>query len=151
MSNFMGILMSACRDLSQDQEVALLLSGGIDSISVGVALEAAGKKVHAYTLELDGYTSGDMRGAQLVAHHMGWPLGIISVPSCHVSNDFIRLAVKHGCSRKVQFECSYRRLVVNTASAEKEYRTNRFLSPTQTLYSAGSLACPSISSSSPTR
>lgn len=120
MSDFMSILTSACRDLSQDQEVALLLSGGIDSISVGVALEAAGRKVHAYTLELDGYPSGDMRGAQLVAHHMGWPLSIISVPTCDISNDFIRLAVKHNCSRKVQFECSYPLMYAFPAIKEAE-------------------------------
>jgi DNA-cytosine methyltransferase len=120
VTELMSILTDACRKLSQHQDVALLLSGGLDSISVGVALEASGKNVHAYTIELDCYPSGDLRAAQLVAHRMGWPLSIISVPTSHISNDFMRLAVKHGCRRKVQFECSFPLMYAFKAIKETE-------------------------------
>lgn len=107
MTGLMALLAAACQDLTSDTEVGLLLSGGIDSISVGMGLEAAGKSIHAYTIELEGYPSGDLHGAQLVAHYMGWPLEIISVPTEGIADDFIRLAAQHSCKRKVQFECTF--------------------------------------------
>lgn len=120
MSDFMNLLTDACRELSKNQDVALLLSGGIDSSSVGVALEAAGKNVHAYTIELEGFPSGDLRAAQLIAHHMGWPLSIISVPTSDLPKDFMRLAVNHACRRKVQFECSFPLMYAFPAIKETE-------------------------------
>jgi DNA-cytosine methyltransferase len=120
MTDLMTILTSACRDLSQDKGIALLLSGGIDSISVGLALQAAGKNVHAYTMQLEGCSSGDLRTAQLVAHQMGWRHSVISVPTAHIADDFIRLAVEHACHRKVQFECSFPLMYAFPAIEETE-------------------------------
>ena len=40
-----------------DSEVAVLLSGGVDSVSVGLAAESADKKVHAYSFYLNGSPS----------------------------------------------------------------------------------------------
>ena len=38
-----------------DDKVAVLLSGGVDSISVGLAAHHAGKKVHAYSFQLGNH------------------------------------------------------------------------------------------------
>lgn len=107
MTDLMAILTKACGTPSQNDRAALLLSSGLDSISVGMAVQAAGMSVQAYTIELDGYPAAELRGAELISHYMGWPLKVISVPVAHIADDFIRLAVAHSCKRKVQFECSF--------------------------------------------
>lgn len=40
-------------------KVAVLLSGGVDSISVAIAAQDAGKTVHAYSFYLEGQPSYD--------------------------------------------------------------------------------------------
>ena len=44
---------------SKNDEVAVLLSGGVDSLSVAFAAHELGKKVHAYSFHLDTGTSYD--------------------------------------------------------------------------------------------
>ena len=43
------LLINHIRDNVPDSRVAVLLSGGVDSISVGLAAQRAGKEVHAYS------------------------------------------------------------------------------------------------------
>ncbi|OUW61810.1 MAG: hypothetical protein CBD63_00535, partial [Candidatus Pelagibacter sp. TMED203] len=50
-----------------DKDCALLLSGGVDSISVGFCAERLGKKVHAYSFRLDTNPSYDFLKAKEVA------------------------------------------------------------------------------------
>ena len=47
-----------------DNKVAILLSGGLDSISVGLAASNAGKTVHAYSFHLDTHKSYDFLKAE---------------------------------------------------------------------------------------
>jgi asparagine synthetase B (glutamine-hydrolysing) len=49
MSELVSLLCSAVQARSHDDVVALLLSGGVDSTSVGIALQKVGKTVRAYT------------------------------------------------------------------------------------------------------
>ena len=47
-----------CEDISNsvpDNDVAVLLSGGVDSISVALAAEKLGKNIHTYSFYLDNY------------------------------------------------------------------------------------------------
>ena len=107
MSELLQLLVGAVTVKSRNKTVALLLSGGLDSLSVGLALEKAGKVVRAYTYHLENYPSKDLKKAIAIAGHFGWPLTVITVPTTDVADDFLRLAVEQGCRKKVQFEVTF--------------------------------------------
>jgi site-specific DNA-cytosine methylase len=120
MSELLTLLCSAVRARSRDDAVALLLSGGVDSTSVGIALQKAGKIVRAYTYRLRGYESSDLKKAIAIARHFGWHLTIITVPTADVARDFMRLAVEHRCRKKTQFENTFPLLYMLPRIAEAE-------------------------------
>jgi DNA-cytosine methyltransferase len=123
MSALLTLLCDAVRAESRDDAVALLLSGGLDSTSVGIALQKVGKVVRAYTYRLEGYPSKDLKKAIAIARHFGWHLTIITVPTADVAHDFIRLAVEHRCRKKTQFENTFPLLYVLPRIAEAEVWT----------------------------
>jgi len=123
MSELLELLCDAVRTRSSDDDVALLLSGGLDSTSVGIALQKAGKKVHAYTFRLQGYPSRDLDKARRIASNFGWPLTIITVPTADMAHDFVRLAIEHRCHKKTQFENTFPMLYVLPRIAETEVWT----------------------------
>ena len=123
MSDLLSLLCSAVAARSRDDAVALLLSGGLDSTSVGIAMQKAGKTVRAYTYRLQGYPSSDLKKAIAIARHFGWPLTIITVPTADVARDFVRLAVEHRCRKKTQFENTFPMLYVLPRIAEAEVWT----------------------------
>ncbi len=123
MSELLRLLSDAVATQSRDKTVALLLSGGLDSVSVGLTLEKAGKIVHAYTFHLDGYPSKDLKKATAIAGHLGWPLAVITVPTAAVANDFLRLAIEQGCRKKTQFEVTFPLLYVFPQIDETEIWT----------------------------
>jgi DNA-cytosine methyltransferase len=123
MSELLPLLCSAVRARSRDDAVALLLSGGIDSTSVGIALQKAGKTVRAYTYRLQGYESSDLKKAIAIARHFGWHLTIITVPTADAIRDFMRLAVEHRCRKKTQLEVTFPMLYVLPRIAETEVWT----------------------------
>jgi asparagine synthetase B (glutamine-hydrolysing) len=71
MSELVQLLADAVKAQSHDHVVALLLSGGIDSTSVGIALRKAGRTIRAYTYRLRGYPSDDLDKAVAIARHFG--------------------------------------------------------------------------------
>lgn len=87
----------------EQHEVALLLSGGVDSISVGLAAENAGKKVTAYTFQLEGNPSYDFTKSQEICSITGWDFVPVDVPVDNLKTDWHRL-VEHGCRKKTHFE-----------------------------------------------
>jgi len=89
-----------------DKEVALLLSGGVDSISVGFAAERLGKKIHAYSFRLDTEPSYDYSMAKVIAQMRDWKFTGIVINTKMLLNDFYSL-VSLGCKKKTQFECTY--------------------------------------------
>src|SRR5262245_57215256 len=118
MSELLHLLAGAVRAQSRDDAVALLLSGGIDSTSIGIALQNAGKTVRAYTYRLRGYPSRDIEKTIKIANHFGWHLTVVEVPTANVANDFVRLAVEHRCRKKTQFENAYPLLYVLSSITE---------------------------------
>jgi DNA-cytosine methyltransferase len=120
MSELLSLLCGAVGARSSDQAVALLLSGGIDSTSVGIALQNVGKTVRAYTYRLRGYESSDLTKAIAIARHFGWHLTIITVPTADVARDFMRLAVEQRCRKKTQFENTFPLLYMLPRIAEAE-------------------------------
>jgi Asparagine synthase len=123
MSELLSLLCSAVEKGSDDDTVALLLSGGIDSTSVGIALQKSGKAIRAYTYRLQDYKSRDLDKAVAIARHFGWPLSIIEVPTADLARDFMRLAVEHRCRKKTQFENTFPMLYVLPRIAEAEVWT----------------------------
>jgi asparagine synthetase B (glutamine-hydrolysing) len=108
---------------SESDTASLLLSGGLDSLTTGIALSACGKSVQAYFYELQGYPSTERRRVEMVARRLNWPLTIITVPTNNLRADFIRLAVTHGCNRKVHFEVCFPYLYVFPVIAGDELWT----------------------------
>lgn len=86
-----------------DDKVAVLLSGGVDSISVGLAAHHAGKEVHAYSFQLGNQTSYDFAKAAEVSYKMKWEFTPVVVPIENLVSDWYRL-VELGCRKKTHFE-----------------------------------------------
>jgi hypothetical protein len=105
--NLREILRAEVHARSSASAVALLLSGGLDSLVVGITCQEVGKSVTAYTYELDGIPSTERPAAEAVARHMGWPLRIVRVPTAGLKWAFLRLAIELACSKKTQFEVTY--------------------------------------------
>ena len=61
---------------TSDKEVAVLLSGGVDSLSVAFAANRLGKKITAYTFHLEDNPSYDAIKAAEVAKLFGWDCNI---------------------------------------------------------------------------
>jgi DNA-cytosine methyltransferase len=105
--NIRKILCTEILSQSACLKVGLLLSGGLDSFITGLVCHEIGKKVVAYTYELDGIPSAERPIAEALARHMGWPLRIVRVPTASLRSAFLRLAIEHRCSKKTQFEVTY--------------------------------------------
>jgi len=100
------LLIDAVSESVTLPESALLLSGGVDSISVGLAAHHTGKKVHAYSFHLDTHESYDYKKAREVCEYMKWDFTEVVVPTTNVVEDFKTL-VNMGCSKKTHFECVF--------------------------------------------
>jgi asparagine synthetase B (glutamine-hydrolysing) len=100
------ILINEVEKSIPEKEVALLLSGGVDSISVGFAAERLDKKIHAYSFRLDNKSSYDYNKAKDIAQMRGWKFTGITIDTSKLINDFHAL-VDLGCKKKTQFECTY--------------------------------------------
>jgi asparagine synthetase B (glutamine-hydrolysing) len=101
------ILMNEISKVS-DNEVALMLSSGIDSNCLMFALLEAGKSVHAYTFCLDDRVSTDALLARRNAETFGVKFTLISLPTNPeiLMNDLICLA-RIGARSKTDFECGF--------------------------------------------
>ena len=112
------LLIDAVSESVTLPESALLLSGGVDSISVGLAAHHTGKKVHAYSFHLDTHESYDYKKAREVCEYMKWDFTEVVVPTTNVVEDFKTL-VNMGCSKKTHFECVFPFLYVYPKITEK--------------------------------
>ena len=106
------------KDNVLDEEVGLLLSGGLDSISVGISAELVGKKVNAYSFYLKGVPSYDFAMAANIASQRGWNFVPVVVPRTNLVDDWYKL-VKHGCRKKTHFETVFPFLYVYPEITEK--------------------------------
>jgi len=94
------------RDTQGEEKVALLMSGGVDSTSLGFASHELGKKVACYTFQMGELKSSDSAAAQKIAEEMGWEFNLVKVPVDNLEDDAIKLAAVLGCRKKTQFECT---------------------------------------------
>jgi DNA-cytosine methyltransferase len=123
MSSLLSLMKESISRQSGENKVALLLSAGRDSITTGIACQEAGKIIHAYTYELEGYHSHERERVESIARHFGWELTVVSVPTRDLAADFKRLAIGFRCKKKVHFEVSYPLLYVIPAIDEDEIWT----------------------------
>ncbi len=123
MSELLDLLRDSILTQCQEFEVAVLLSGGLDSVTIAIAAEKVGKKIHAYTFCLEGYASRDLKKAGAITAHFGWPLTVVKVPTAQAADDFLRLAVTHRCKKKTQFEVTLPLLYLLGAIKEREVLT----------------------------
>ena len=112
------LLVDHIKNNVPDDKVAVLLSGGLDSVSVSLAAASAGKKVQAYSFHLDTHKSYDFKKAREVCEHMKWGFTEIVVPTDNLIQDWYRL-VKHGCRKKTHFETVFPFLYVYPEIVEK--------------------------------
>ena len=71
----------------QDKECALLLSGGVDSISTGFMAHRLGKKITAYSFCLDTNVSYDYLKAEEVSNKMDWSFVGVKIPTANLVDD----------------------------------------------------------------
>ena len=114
------ILTQIIDEQSKEKDVAVLLSGGIDSISVAFAAHRLGKTLHCYTMYVDGVVSSDAQNAINTAKEFGWNITVIDVPTDNLENDFKYLVKHFKCEKKTQLECTWPFLYVYPNIKQKE-------------------------------
>ena len=82
---------------SNEDEVAVLLSAGTDSITCALAAHRLGKKVTGYSMYLDGKQTTDSLGAAEIADHFGWDFVAVDVPVDNIEEDFFKLLDDYDC------------------------------------------------------
>lgn len=96
-------------NISRGDRVALLFSGGADSLSVGFAIEDAGGTVSPITFSIDGRETDDLLSARSASDALGWELVEVEISSDLelVREDFSFLIREIGCEKKTQVECAW--------------------------------------------
>lgn len=89
------------------EKVAICLSGGVDSLTCGFALESMGVEVVAYTFKIEGIDSQDADSSREASEAFGWEFHLIEVPINNLKEDFLTLASKWKCIKKTQYECTW--------------------------------------------
>lgn len=102
-----------------ENEVAVLLSGGADSLSLAFASHKLGKKVHAYNFHLEGNVSYDTRKANIASGTFGWEITNIIVPRKNLIEDFKTLYKEYNCIKKTHYECTFPFLYIFPKIKEK--------------------------------
>ena len=113
------IITQEIDEQTSDNKVAVLLSGGVDSLSVAFAAHRLHKEVTAYTFHLKGQSTYDAEKAQEVSKLFGWNCVVIEVPTDNLEKDFLRLVNEVGCKKKTHFECCFPFLYVYPKIKEK--------------------------------
>lgn len=119
MNYVTDVLMQYAR--KADDEVALLLSSGVDSSSVLFSLLEAGKKVTAYSFCLDDRDSKDVVHAEITAKEFSVPFVRIDLPTAieFLSDDLVTL-IQMGAAKKTDIECGWPMLYTYPVIKERQ-------------------------------
>lgn len=100
-------MLEAVKHESDSEDVAVLLSGGVDSTCVLLACLDAGFNVNAYTFYLKGNESQDVRASRRICRDLGIGLKEIVVPYSISSlvSDTRRIIREYGTTRKTAVQC----------------------------------------------
>lgn len=97
------LLRTIEKDCNDENEVALMLSSGIDSSAILYSLLELGITVKPYTFYLENYQSKDLKGARRLSKLHNLKLTEVEIPRKKIKENILYLA-KIGCTRKTQFE-----------------------------------------------
>lgn len=95
------------KEIESAKEVAVLFSGGIDSLSLCFALENLHINIHTYTFRLDSLDSEDAQYSRAIAEKCNWNHTEIIVPTTEIRRDFLRLTHDYHCNKKTLLECTF--------------------------------------------
>lgn len=107
MKSISDIITDIIDEQAPSDEVAVLMSGGVDSLTCAFSAMRLGKTVNSYTIMVDGNESPDSIASDIAAKEFGWNHKLINVPIDNLKEDFITLIKKYNCKSKTQLECSY--------------------------------------------
>lgn len=113
------IIETWIREHHPDPVYAILLSGGIDSLTLALAAHRVGKQVSAYSFRLDTRDNYDNWKAQQACRVFNWEHTECVVDTAQTRRDWDRL-IALGCTRKAQYECTWPFLYVYPHIQEKE-------------------------------
>lgn len=113
------LLEKIIQEKVHDKEVAVLLSGGADSLSVALAAHRLGYDVHAYSFHLKDLPTYDASKAEDSSSKMGWKFTKVIVPVDNLVEDFHILRKKFECVKKTQYECTFPFLYIFPQIKEK--------------------------------
>jgi asparagine synthetase B (glutamine-hydrolysing) len=109
IKQFRSLLRSCIKEqVGDNQQVALLFSGGSDSLSILWCLLDLGITPHCYTFHLEDKVSNDVIVSRRVAVAWDIPLTVISIPHQPVKSlysDICELVQQIRSSRKTHVEC----------------------------------------------
>ena len=88
------------------KDVAVLLSGGVDSISVAYAAAKLKKNIHCYSFCLDINKNYDFTKAKEISEKMNWKFTGVIIDTSNLEKDWNRL-VELCCERKTHYEFVY--------------------------------------------
>lgn len=100
-----------CKDIAEgignEKNVAVFLSGGIDSTSCLLACIDLGLNITAYTFYLEGHESQDLHASRAISNKINVPLKEIVVPYSinKLQEDTIRIIKEFKTARKTAVQC----------------------------------------------
>jgi len=106
MTMISNLLQNHVEVNAPDNEVAVLLSGGVDSISVAFAANRLKKNIHAYSFKLDTHDSYDFNKAKEISETFKWKFTGVEIDTSKIEEDFHTLTAM-GCRKKSSYECTY--------------------------------------------
>jgi asparagine synthetase B (glutamine-hydrolysing) len=107
------------KESDDHKEVAVLLSGGADSLSCALAAHVLNKNVYTYTFHLKGNPTYDSEKAYSVSHLMGWKCTVVEVTVDSIEEDFYTLRNEFQCIKKTHYECTFPFLYIYPLIKEK--------------------------------
>lgn len=113
------IIETIIQEQAPSNEVAVLMSGGVDSLTCAFAAQRLNKTVKCYTMIVNGTPTKDSINAELACKTYGWNLKLIDVPIKNIKEDFVRLVNDYNCKKKTQVECTFPFLYVYPEIKEK--------------------------------
>ena len=114
-----NLIVDIIREQAPSDEVAVLMSGGVDSLTCAFAATRIGKKVNCYTMYVDGKETPDSITSVAAAKTFGWDIKLIDVPVKNIKDDFKKLIRSYDCVKKTQVECTFPFLYVYPHIKEK--------------------------------
>jgi|TARA_R110000782_G_scaffold219427_4_gene306786 asparagine synthetase B (glutamine-hydrolysing) len=95
------------KERNENNDIAVLLSGGVDSNTCLFTSYKLGLSVHGYSFHIEGNPTYDSLKAQEVCEKFNIPFTSVAVPIDNLVEDFKMMAYEMNCKKKVHFECTW--------------------------------------------